>query len=128
YVERNTHPLEYAGLLAYDYLLSIECVFRKFFEQRLRVQFLCAYVDLEFDVVLGGLIYLHRFLEVVPQHFAGGAGRFDGGVEIMPHERLARTKRKKCTRKTNRFCRAFVAVAVAGGSYNTRAKKNREEK
>jgi len=66
---------------------------RKFFEQRSRDQFLGADIDFEFDVVLGGLIYLHRFLEVVPQHFAGGTGRFNGGVEIMPHEGLARTKR-----------------------------------
>src|SRR6266550_613016 len=94
------HPLEFARLISDDSLFAVECVLRKFFEQRLRDQFLGADIDFEFDVVLGGLIYLHRFLEVVPQHFAGGAGRFNGGVEIMPHERLARTKRRKCTRKT----------------------------
>ena len=63
-------------------------------------QFLGADIDFEFDVVLGRLIDLHRFLEVVPQHFAGGASRFDRSIEIMPHGGLARTNRTKCTRKT----------------------------
>jgi hypothetical protein len=100
-VERIDHPLEFAGLIADEPFFAVECVLRKFFEQRLRDQFLGAHIDFEFDIVLGGLIYLHRFLEIVPQHFAGGAGRFNGGVEIMPHERLARTKRRKCTRNSN---------------------------
>jgi hypothetical protein len=100
-VEWIDHPLEFARLIADDSFFAIECVLRKFFEQRLCDQFLGADIDFEFDIVLGGLIHLHRFLEVVPKHFTGGAGRFNGDVEIMPHERLARTKRKKCTRKTN---------------------------
>src|SRR5437016_8254136 len=101
-IERIDHPLKFACLIADDSFFAVECVLRKFFEQRLRDQFLRADVDFEFDVVLGGLIHLHWFLEVVPQHFAGGASRFNGGVEIMGHERLARTKTTKCTTKTNR--------------------------
>src|SRR5438132_10438700 len=101
-IERIDHPLKFARLKAAYFFYTVECVLRKFFEQRLRDQFLHADVDFEFDVVLGGLIHLHWFLEVVPQHFAGGASRFNGGVEIMGHERLARTKNTKCTTKTNR--------------------------
>src|SRR5438105_3465631 len=99
-VERIDHPLKFARLIADDSLFAIECVLRKFFEQRLRDQFLGADIDFKFNIVLGGLIHLHRFLEIVPEHFPGGTGRFNGGVEIMPHERLARTNRRKCTRKT----------------------------
>src|SRR5437016_2175785 len=101
-IERIDHPLKFARLIADDSFFAVECVLRKFFEQRLRDQFLHADVDFEFDVVFGGLIHLHWFLEVVPQHFAGGARRFNGGVEIMGHERLARTKNTKWTTKTNR--------------------------
>src|SRR4029077_6623087 len=99
-IERIDHPLKFARLIADDSFFAVECVLRKFLEQRLRDQFLGPDIDFEFDVVLGGLIHLHWFLEVVPQHFAGGRGRFNGSIEIMPHERLARTKRTKCTRKT----------------------------
>src|SRR6476646_4127914 len=101
-IERIDNPLKFARLIADDSFFAVECVLRKFFEQRLCDQFLRADVDFEFDVVLGGLIHLHWFLEAVPQHFAGGASRFNGGVEIMGHERLARTKNTKCTTKTNR--------------------------
>src|SRR5438045_9561790 len=100
-IERIDRPLKFARLIAVYSFFAVECVLRKFFEQRLRDQFLRADVDFEFDVVLGGLIHLHWFLEVVPQHFAGGASRFNGGVEIMGHEGLARTKRTKCRRSWN---------------------------
>src|SRR5207244_11636699 len=80
----------------------LECVLSELVGQRFGDQFLVTDVDFELDVVFGGLIHLHWFLTVVPQHFAGGASRFNGGVEIMGHERLARTKNTKCTTKTNR--------------------------
>src|SRR5213082_189443 len=120
-IERIDHPLKFARLIADDSFFAVECVLRKFFEQRLRDQFLRADVDFEFDVVLGGLINLHWFLEVVPQHFAGGASRFNGGVEIMGHERLARTKNTKCTTKTNRRGnRPYLNLLPGRGGHSSR--------
>ena len=54
-IERIDHPLKFARLIADDSFFAVERVLRKFFEQRLRDQFLRADVDFEFDVVLGGL-------------------------------------------------------------------------
>ena len=56
-IERIDHPLKFARLIADDSFFAVECVLRKFFEQRLRDQFLRADIDFEFDVVLGGLIH-----------------------------------------------------------------------
>src|SRR5438067_5809344 len=113
-IERIDHPLKFARLIADDSFFAVECVLRKFFEQRLRNQFLGPDIDFEFDVVLGGLIHLHWFLEVAPQHFAGGASRFNGGVEIMRHHRLARTKNTECTTKTNRRTIALTSILSPG--------------
>jgi hypothetical protein len=61
-------------------------VLRKFFQEHFGDQRLGANIDLEFDVVRFRGVHPERLLKTMAQHFAGGAGRFHRGVEIMRHD------------------------------------------
>jgi len=75
-----------ARLVADDSFFTVERVFWKFFQEQLGDQRLSPNIDLKLDVVRFGRIHAERLLKTMPEHFAGGAGRFHCCVEIMGHE------------------------------------------
>ena len=89
-IQRIDDPLMIARLVAHDSFFAIKRVLGKLFQERFGDQILSPHVDFQLDVVRRGRIDAERLLKVVPEHFARGAGGFDGRVEIMRHAGVVR--------------------------------------
>ena len=88
-IERIDHPLIIARLVADNSFFAVKRVLGKFLQAAIRVISSCARTSISSLMsCASAALTRQRLMKMCAQQIAGGARRFDRGVEIMRHRRM----------------------------------------